>query len=286
MPYSVRDARVQYNNSYTRAVNKQLSGIRALELYKGGVSKQRGGRQLPWFFKKIKRPQRGGTRNQKGGFLNMFMPPIIPAAMKMIGLPQIGFGRKQRGGIRWVNEAHKRRHLQALKERFPERSQASLLNHMSRLRSGGARKFPTIPMTKDYKVHAGEVSDLMALVPGAGRQEVIRHLKKIKGGSQQTGGRRQTGGILPLAAAVPAMMAVGKALALGAASGLGGWGITKALQKGSGRRQVGGRPVRQKGGILPLAAAVPALIMAGKALALGGVSAGAGFGVKKLLDSF
>ena len=42
---------------------------------------------------------------------------------------------------------------------------------------------------------------------------------------------------------------------------------------------------RQRGGILPLLAlAVPALVAASKAAALGGVGAAAGYGVKKGLD--
>ena len=51
------------------------------------------------------------------------------------------------------------------------------------------------------------------------------------------------------------------------------------------RKQRGGRirkrRQRQKGGILPLAAAIPAVIAAGKAAGLGVAGAAAGFGAKK-----
>ena len=39
---------------------------------------------------------------------------------------------------------------------------------------------------------------------------------------------------------------------------------------------------RQKGGLLPLAALVPAFIAAGKAIGLGALGGGASFGAKKL----
>ena len=45
------------------------------------------------------------------------------------------------------------------------------------------------------------------------------------------------------------------------------------------------RRIRQKGGILPLAALLPALIAGGKALGLGALSGGAAFGVKKALGA-
>ena len=52
---------------------------------------------------------------------------------------------------------------------------------------------------------------------------------------------------------------------------------------GARRRKPGVR--RQTGGIAPLfALAVPAIVAAGKAAALGGVSAVASFGTKKVLD--
>ena len=41
----------------------------------------------------------------------------------------------------------------------------------------------------------------------------------------------------------------------------------------------------QKGGLLPLAALIPALVAAGKAAALGGFSGVAGYGVKKGLQA-
>ena len=49
------------------------------------------------------------------------------------------------------------------------------------------------------------------------------------------------------------------------------------------RRRVKRR--RQKGGILPLAALIPALIAGGKAVALGAASGAASYGVKKGLDA-
>ena len=42
---------------------------------------------------------------------------------------------------------------------------------------------------------------------------------------------------------------------------------------------------RQKGGILPLAALVPALVAAGKAVALGGLGGAAGYGAKRGLKA-
>ena len=41
----------------------------------------------------------------------------------------------------------------------------------------------------------------------------------------------------------------------------------------------------QKGGLLPLAALIPALVAAGKAAALGEISGAAGYGVKKDLEA-
>ena len=41
----------------------------------------------------------------------------------------------------------------------------------------------------------------------------------------------------------------------------------------------------QKGGLLPLAALIPALVAAVKAAALGGISGTAGYGVKKGLEA-
>ena len=46
-----------------------------------------------------------------------------------------------------------------------------------------------------------------------------------------------------------------------------------------------GRKRRQRGGLFPLAALIPALIAGGKAAALGAVSSAAGYGVKKGLDA-
>ena len=42
---------------------------------------------------------------------------------------------------------------------------------------------------------------------------------------------------------------------------------------------------RQKGGILPLAMAIPALMPVGKAVGLGAAGAAAGFGTKKALEA-
>ena len=55
----------------------------------------------------------------------------------------------------------------------------------------------------------------------------------------------------------------------------------KSRWRGRRRRR---RP-RQKGGILPLAALLPALIAGGKALGLGALGGGAAFGVKKALGA-
>ena len=55
------------------------------------------------------------------------------------------------------------------------------------------------------------------------------------------------------------------------------------------RRTVRRKPRRhrrtQKGGLLPLAALIPALVAAGKAAALGGISGAASYGVKKSLKA-
>ena len=45
------------------------------------------------------------------------------------------------------------------------------------------------------------------------------------------------------------------------------------------------RSKRQKGGIFPLAALIPALIAGGKAVALGAASGAAGFSAKKALEA-
>ena len=45
------------------------------------------------------------------------------------------------------------------------------------------------------------------------------------------------------------------------------------------------RSKRQKGGIFPLAALIPALIAGGKAVALGAASGAAGYGAKKALEA-
>ena len=57
------------------------------------------------------------------------------------------------------------------------------------------------------------------------------------------------------------------------------------MDKNSGARRSKPGVGRQTGGIAPiLALAVPALVAAGKASALGGVSAAASYGTKKVLD--
>ena len=52
-------------------------------------------------------------------------------------------------------------------------------------------------------------------------------------------------------------------------------------------RRRGGRRrrTRQKGGLLPLAALIPALIAGGKAVGLGALGGGASYGVKKALEA-
>ena len=51
------------------------------------------------------------------------------------------------------------------------------------------------------------------------------------------------------------------------------------------RRKPRRRNKAQKGGLLPLAALIPALVAAGKAAALRGISSAAGYGVKKGLEA-
>jgi len=51
---------------------------------------------------------------------------------------------------------------------------------------------------------------------------------------------------------------------------------------GGGRR---GKTKRQKGGILPLAALIPALVASGKAVALGATSGTASYSAKKALET-
>ena len=45
------------------------------------------------------------------------------------------------------------------------------------------------------------------------------------------------------------------------------------------------RRTRQKGGLLPLAALIPALIAGGKAIGLGALGGGASYGAKKALEA-
>ena len=52
--------------------------------------------------------------------------------------------------------------------------------------------------------------------------------------------------------------------------------------RGTRRRRTSNR---QKGGLLPLAALVPAFIAAGKAIGLGALGGGASFGAKKALEA-
>ena len=51
------------------------------------------------------------------------------------------------------------------------------------------------------------------------------------------------------------------------------------------RRKPRRRRKTQKGGLFPLAALIPALVAAGKAAVLGGISGTAGYGVKKGLQA-
>ena len=68
---------------------------------------------------------------------------------------------------------------------------------------------------------------------------------------------------------------------------IGGKKPPKRKKKKSGNKK---RPVKknrnQKGGVLPLAAALPALGLIGKTAGLGALGGASGFGVKKLLDLF
>lgn len=60
----------------------------------------------------------------------------------------------------------------------------------------------------------------------------------------------------------------------------------RTVRKRRQRKQRRGRiRKRQKGGILPLAAVIPAIIAAGKAAGLGAAGAAAGFGTKKALEA-
>ena len=52
--------------------------------------------------------------------------------------------------------------------------------------------------------------------------------------------------------------------------------------RGTRRRR---RRIRQKGGLLPLAALIPAFMAAGKAIGLGALGGGASYGVKKALEA-
>ena len=51
------------------------------------------------------------------------------------------------------------------------------------------------------------------------------------------------------------------------------------------RRRRRRRRTRQKGGLLPLAALIPALIAGGKAIGLGALGGGASYGAKKALEA-
>ena len=55
--------------------------------------------------------------------------------------------------------------------------------------------------------------------------------------------------------------------------------VRRRRNRWRGRRRTSNR---QKGGLLPLAALVPAFIAAGKAIGLGALGGGASFGAKKL----
>ena len=57
--------------------------------------------------------------------------------------------------------------------------------------------------------------------------------------------------------------------------------VRRRKNRWRGRR----RRTRQKGGLLPLAALIPALIAGGKAVGLGALGGGASYGVKKALEA-
>ena len=58
------------------------------------------------------------------------------------------------------------------------------------------------------------------------------------------------------------------------------------MPKTRARRKRGvGRKRRQRGGLLPLAALIPALIAGGKAAALGAVGGAASYGAKKAMEA-
>ena len=60
----------------------------------------------------------------------------------------------------------------------------------------------------------------------------------------------------------------------------------RTVRKRRQRKQRKGRiRKRQKGGLLPLAAVIPAIIAVGKAAGLGAAGAAAGFGTKKALEA-
>jgi len=58
--------------------------------------------------------------------------------------------------------------------------------------------------------------------------------------------------------------------------------MSKKMMMGKKRKMMS---KRQKGGIFPLAALIPALIAGGKAVALGAASGAAGYGAKKALEA-
>ena len=58
--------------------------------------------------------------------------------------------------------------------------------------------------------------------------------------------------------------------------------VRRRKNRWRGRRRTSNR---QKGGLLPLAALVPAFIAAGKAIGLGALGGGASFGAKKALEA-
>ena len=58
--------------------------------------------------------------------------------------------------------------------------------------------------------------------------------------------------------------------------------VRRRKNRWRGRRR---RRTRQKGGLLPLAALIPALIAVGKAVGLGALGGGASYGVKKALEA-
>ena len=61
--------------------------------------------------------------------------------------------------------------------------------------------------------------------------------------------------------------------------------VRRRKNRWRGTRRRRRRRTRQKGGLLPLAALIPAFMAAGKAIGLGALGGGASYGVKKALKA-